>query len=86
MCERERVCDFVCECVCHSEKKVPDEWQAQAILLVASTAQTKIQQEQVARFISRSLQFSQKKKEKQFTEPTHVAAFLFLCACMCVRV
>ena len=70
------MCVCVCVCVTMKMKKVPDEWQArQAILQVSSNKHNakKLQQEYEARFILTK----EKREEKQFTKPTHVAVYLF---------
>ena len=85
-------------CVCHNEKTVPDEWQARqatpAILQVGSSKHN-------AKIITRvrgpfhqsitAILTEEKREEKQFTKPTHVAVYLFrdldcVCVCVCVCV
>ena len=80
--------NFVCHygvCVCHNEKRVPDEWQArqatQAILQVSSSKHnakkitTRVRgpfHQSITVILS-----EEKREEKQFTKPTHVAVNLF---------
>ena len=82
--ERERVC--VCVCVCVTMKKgVPDEWQArqatQAILQVSSSKHNakKITTRVRGPFHQSitAILTEEKREEKQFTKPTHVAVYLF---------
>ena len=75
----------VCVCVCHNEKKVPDEWQArqaaQAILQVSSSKHNakKITTRVRGPFHQSitAILTEEKREEKQFTKPTHVAVYLF---------
>ena len=81
-------------CVCHNEKKVPDEWQArqvtQAILQVSSSKHNakKITTRVRGPFHQSitAILTDEKREEKQFTKPTHVAVYLFrdLDLCVCV--
>ena len=84
-----RVCVCVCVrarvCVCVSQrKKVPDEWQARqatpAILQVSSSKHNakKITRERGPFHQSiTAILTEEKREEKQFTKPTHVAVYLF---------
>ena len=94
-----RVCVCVCVCVCHNEKRGrPDEWQArqatQAILQVSSSKHNakKITTRVRGPFHQSitAILTEEKREEKQFTKPTHVAVYLFrdldrLCVCVCGR-
>ena len=79
------VCVCVRVCVCHNEKKVPDEWQArqatQAILQVSSSKHNakKITTKARGPFHQSitAILTEEKREEKQFTKPTHVAVYLF---------
>ena len=79
------VCVCVCVCVCHNEKRVPDEWQArqatQAILQVSSSKHNakKITTRVRGPFHQSitAILTEEKREEKQFTKPTHVAVYLF---------
>ena len=73
-------------CVCHNEKRgVPDEWQArqatQAILQVSSSKHNaKKITTRVRGPFHQSITViltEEKREEKQFTKPTHVAVYLF---------
>ena len=72
-------------CVCHNEKRVPDEWQArqatQAILQVSSSKHNakKITTRVRGPFHQSitAILTEEKREEKQFTKPTHVAVYLF---------
>ena len=83
----------VCVCVCHNEKKVPDEWQARqatpAILQVSSSKHNakKITTSERGPFHQSitAILTEEKREEKQFTKPTHVAVYLFRVVCVCVR-
>ena len=83
LCLCVRVCVRVC--VCHNEKKVPDEWQArqatQAILQVSSSKHNakKITTRVRGPFHQSitAILTEEKREEKQFTKPTHVAVYLF---------
>ena len=75
----------VCMCVCVSQwEKVPDEWQARqatpAILQVSSSKHNakKITRERGPFHQSIiAILTEEKREEKQFTKPTHVAVYLF---------
>ena len=76
----------VCVCVCVTMKKgVPDEWQArqatQAILQVSSSKHNakKITTRVRGPFHQSitAILTEEKREEKQFTKPTHVAVYLF---------
>ena len=82
-------CACVCVCVCVTMKKgVPDEWQArqatQAILQVSSSKHNakKITTRVRGPFHQSitAILTEEKREEKQFTKPTHVAVYLFVCA------
>ena len=86
----------MCVCVCVTMKKgVPDEWQArqatQAILQVSSSKHNakKITTRVRGPFHQSitAILTEEKREEKQFTKPTHVAVHLFrdlVCVCVCV--
>ena len=74
-----------CVCVCVTMKKVPDEWQPRkatpAILQVSSS---KHNAKKITTRVRGSFHQSitailteEKREEKQFTKPTHVAVYLF---------
>ena len=75
----------VCVCVCVTMKKVPDEWQARqatpAILQVSSSKHNakKITTRESGPFHQSitAILTEEKREEKQFTKPTHVAVCLF---------
>ena len=76
------VCVCVCVCVCVSQRrKVPDEWQARqatpAILQVSSSKHNakKITARETGPFHQSitAILTEEKREEKQFTKPTHVA-------------
>ena len=80
------LCVCVCVCVCVTMKKgVPDEWQArqatQAILQVSSSKHNakKITTRVRGPFHQSITDIftGEKREEKQFTKPTHVAVCLF---------
>ena len=90
------ICVCVCVCVCHNEEKVPDEWQArqatQAILQVSSSKHNakKITTRVRGPFHQSitAILTEEKREEKQFTKPTHVAVYLFrdlVCVCVMSR-
>ena len=76
----------MCVCVCVSQrKKVPDEWQARqatpAIFQVSSSKHNakKITTRERGPFHQSitAILTEEKREEKQFTKPTHVAVYLF---------
>ena len=82
------VCMCVCVCVCvfvSQRKKVPDEWQARqatpAILQVSSSKHNakKITTRERGPFHQSitAILTEEKREEKQFNKPTHVAVYLF---------
>ena len=74
-----------CVCVCHNEKKVPDEWQTrQATPVILQVSSSKHNAKKITTRIRGPFHQSitailteEKRKEKQFTKPTHVAVYLF---------
>ena len=80
------VCGVVCVCVCVSQwKKVPDEWQArQATPAILQVSSSKHNAKKIATGVRGPFHQSitailteEKREEKQFTKPTHVAVYLF---------
>ena len=75
----------VCLCVCHNEKKVPCEWQArQATPAILQASSSKHNAKKIATRVRGPFHQSitailteEKREEKQFTEPAHVAVYLF---------
>ena len=83
----ECVCVCVCVCVCHNEKKCQTNGQARqatpAIFQVSSSKHNakKITTRERGPFhqSTTAILTEEKREEKQFTKPTHVAVYLFLC-------
>ena len=84
-----RACVYVrllaCVCVCHNEKKVPDEWQTrQATPVILQVSSSKHNAKKITTRVRGPFHQSitailteEKREEKQFTKPTHVAVYLF---------
>ena len=71
----------MCVCVCHNEKKVPEEWQAsQAIRAILRVSSSKHNAKETARFISRYL------PSLQMCVCVRVRARACVCVCVCVCV
>ena len=85
-------------CVCHNEKKVPDVWQArQATPAILQVSSSKHNAKKITTRVRGPFHQSitailteEKREEKQFTKPTHVAVYLLrdldVCVCVCVCV
>ena len=72
-------------CMCHNEKKVPDEWQArQATPAILQVSSSKHNAKKITTRVRGPFHQSitailteEKREEKQSTKPTHVAVYLF---------
>ena len=72
-------------CVCVTMKKVPDEWQArQTILGILQVSSSKHNAKKITTRVRgpyhqsiTAILTEEKREEKQFTKPTHVAVYLF---------
>ena len=81
VCQRKKK-DSVCVCV--TIKKVPDEWQArQTIPGILQVSSSKHNAKKITRVRGpfhqsiTAILTGEKREEKQFTKPTHVAVYLF---------
>ena len=84
VCQR-KTKDSVCVCVCLTMKKVPDKWQArQTIPGILQVSSSKHNAKKITTRVRGPFHQSitailteEKREEKQFTKPTHVAVYLF---------